>query len=120
MPFSIRPFRRFPVHCAVTYNAGSFLTLPLAYFSGFWSLITLLVLSSGPAYAAWVAVSVIDQAGVTIYVDSATIHRKGDRVTMLELIDYETIQTVTGTSFFFRQGCNVNTIALETSIGLLR
>jgi hypothetical protein len=24
MPFSIRPFRRFPVHCAVTYNAGSF------------------------------------------------------------------------------------------------
>ena len=24
MPFSIRPFRRFPVHCAVTYNAGQF------------------------------------------------------------------------------------------------
>ena len=24
MPFSIRPFRRFPVHCAVTYNAGPF------------------------------------------------------------------------------------------------
>jgi PilZ domain len=24
MPFSIRPYRRFPVHCAVTYNAGSF------------------------------------------------------------------------------------------------
>ena len=22
MPFSIRPFRRFPVPCAVTYNAG--------------------------------------------------------------------------------------------------
>lgn len=22
MPFSIRPFRRFPVHCSVTYNAG--------------------------------------------------------------------------------------------------
>ena len=22
MPFSIRPHRRFPVHCAVTYNAG--------------------------------------------------------------------------------------------------
>jgi len=22
MPFSIRPFRRFPVQCAVTYNAG--------------------------------------------------------------------------------------------------
>jgi hypothetical protein len=24
MPFSIRPFRRFPVHCAVTYHAGPF------------------------------------------------------------------------------------------------
>ena len=24
MPFSIRPFRRFPVQCAVTYNAGPF------------------------------------------------------------------------------------------------
>jgi hypothetical protein len=31
MPFSIRPHRRFPVHCAVTYNAGPFLKLPLAY-----------------------------------------------------------------------------------------
>ena len=24
MPFSIRPFRRFPVQCSVTYNAGPF------------------------------------------------------------------------------------------------
>ena len=24
MPFTIRPYRRFPVHCAVTYNAGPF------------------------------------------------------------------------------------------------
>jgi len=24
MPFSIRPFRRFPVHCSVTYNTGPF------------------------------------------------------------------------------------------------
>jgi hypothetical protein len=24
MPFSIRPFRRFPVQCSVTYHAGSF------------------------------------------------------------------------------------------------
>lgn len=24
MPFSIRPYQRFPVQCAVTYNAGSF------------------------------------------------------------------------------------------------
>ena len=24
MPFSIRPYQRFPVHCSVTYNAGPF------------------------------------------------------------------------------------------------
>jgi hypothetical protein len=24
MPFSIRPFRRFPLHCSVSYNAGPF------------------------------------------------------------------------------------------------
>jgi hypothetical protein len=24
MPFSIRPYRRFPVQCAVTYNTGPF------------------------------------------------------------------------------------------------
>jgi len=24
MPFSIRPFRRFPVHCSVSYNTGLF------------------------------------------------------------------------------------------------
>jgi len=57
MPLTIRPYRRLPVHCSVTYNAGPFLKLPLAYLSGFWSLITLLVLSSGPAYAEWVAVA---------------------------------------------------------------
>jgi hypothetical protein len=38
MPFTIRPFRRVPVHCAVTYNAGLFLTLPRASCSGIWSL----------------------------------------------------------------------------------
>jgi hypothetical protein len=54
MPFSIRPYRRFPVQCAVTYNAGPFHKLPLAYFSGFWLLITLLVLSSSLAFAEWV------------------------------------------------------------------
>ena len=99
MPFTIRPFRRFPVWCPVTYHAGPFLKLPLAYFLSFWLLITLLVLSTGPVYAEWVSVSVLDQAGVTIYVDSDTIRRQGDQVTMWELIDYRTIQTVAGTSY---------------------
>ena len=56
MPFSIRPYSRFPVQCSVTYNAGPFFKLPLAYFSGFWILITLLVLSSGSGYAEWVSI----------------------------------------------------------------
>ena len=36
MPISVRPFRRFPVQCAVTYHAHRFLKLPLAYFLWFW------------------------------------------------------------------------------------
>jgi hypothetical protein len=29
MPFTLRPFRCFPVPCSVTYNGGLFLKLPL-------------------------------------------------------------------------------------------
>jgi hypothetical protein len=43
MPFTLSPFRRFPVQCVVRYHAGPFLTLPLAYVLGFGALITLLV-----------------------------------------------------------------------------
>jgi hypothetical protein len=39
MPFSVRPHRRFPVCCPVTYHAGPFLKLLLAYFPGFGSSI---------------------------------------------------------------------------------
>ena len=38
MPITIRPYRRFPVQCAATYNAGLFLKLPLAYCLALWSL----------------------------------------------------------------------------------
>jgi hypothetical protein len=94
MPLSIRPYRRFPVPCSVTYNAGTFLKLPLAYCSGFWLLITLLVPSSGPAYAEWVAVEKNNQfAGIgTVYVDPDTIHRTGNLVKMWQLIDFKTMQ----------------------------
>jgi beta-glucosidase len=66
MPFSIRPFRRFPVQCADRYDARPFLKLPLAYCSAIWLLITLLVLSSGPACAEWAAVGGNDQAGMAV------------------------------------------------------
>ncbi|HEV8620719.1 MAG TPA: surface-adhesin E family protein [Nitrospiraceae bacterium] len=98
MPFSIRPSRR--LH--VTYKAGLFLKLPLAYFLGFVSLITLLLLSSGPAYAAWelIGESADFGVGVTVYVGPETIRRKGDLVKMWKLYDFKTIQTVAGKSYF--------------------
>jgi lysophospholipase L1-like esterase len=61
MPFSLRPYRPFPLQ-----YAAPFLTLPLAYFSGLWSLITLLFLGGVPAYAEWVSVGGNKQAGLTI------------------------------------------------------
>jgi hypothetical protein len=99
MPFTLRPVRRFPVQCSVRYHAGPFLTLPLAYFLGFGSLITLLLLSSGPAYAEWVSIGANNQRGRTVYTDPDTIRLKGDVVTMWSLNDYKTIQTMGSTSY---------------------
>jgi hypothetical protein len=90
MPFTLRPFRRFPV---------PFLTLPLAFFLGFWSLITLLLLSSGSAYAEWVSIDANNQRGKTIYTDPDSIRLKGDVVTMWSLHDYKTVQTMGSTSY---------------------
>jgi hypothetical protein len=94
MPFTIRPYRRFPVPYSVTCNAGPSLKLLLAYSWGFWLLITLLVLSSGSVHAEWVAVEKNnDLAGImTVYVDPDTIRRKGNLVTMWQLIDFKTMQ----------------------------
>jgi hypothetical protein len=94
MPFTLRPFHRFPVQCAVTNHAGPFLKLPPAYCSGFWLLITLLVLSSGPAYAEWVAVenNYLLPGLQTVYVDPDTIRREGNLVTLWQLIDFKLMQ----------------------------
>lgn len=98
MPFTLRPSRRFPVHCAVMYKASPSLKLPLACFFGFWSMITLLVLSSEPVYAEWVAVGDNDDPGMTVYMDPATIRREGNLVTVWELLDYKNAQTQKGIS----------------------
>ena len=94
MPFSIRPYRRFPVQCPVTYNAEPFVKLPLGYFAGFWLLSTLLVLSSGPVYGGWVPVNKNNEltGSMDVYVDPNTIRRKGSLVTMWQLIDFKTMQ----------------------------
>jgi hypothetical protein len=96
MAFSIRPFRRFPVQCAVTYNAGPFLKL-LTCVLGFGMLFTLLV-SSGPAYADWMSLGASD-SGTTVYADLATLRREGDLVKMLVLFDFKTTQTKADVSF---------------------
>jgi len=64
---------------------------PLAYFSGFWSLITLLSLSSVPAYAGWVPVEkdYLLPGLQTVYVDPAIISRDGNLVTIWQLIDFK-------------------------------
>lgn len=96
MAFSIRPFRRFPVQCAVTYNAGPFLKL-LTCVLGFGMLFTLLV-SSGPAYADWMSLGASD-SGTTVYADLATLRREGNLVKMLVLFDFKTTQTKADVSF---------------------
>ena len=92
MPFSIRPYRPVPLHCSVTNNVSSYLKFPLAYLSGFCLLIALLALSSEPGYAEWVFVSGDDEAGMTVYVDPATIRRNGDLVKMWHLSDRKTME----------------------------
>lgn len=94
MPFALRSFLHIHKQCSVTYYTGPFLKLSLAYVSDFWLLITLLVLSGGPAYAEWIAVEKNNQlAGImTVYVDPDTIQRKGNLVTMWQLIDFKTMQ----------------------------
>jgi hypothetical protein len=54
-------------------------------------LITLLVLSSGPAYAEWVAVekNYLLPGRQTVYVDPVTIRREGNLVTLWQLTDFK-------------------------------
>jgi hypothetical protein len=84
MLFSIRRHRPFPV----------------AYFSGFWLLITLLVLSSGQAHAEWVQVGTTDNGVMTVYADPDTIRQKGELVKMWSLYDFKTEQYVLGVLFW--------------------
>ena len=75
----------------VTDNARPF--LPLACV---WSL---LVLSSGPAFAEWIKVVDNDQTGITVYADPMTVRRNGNLVKGWLLYDFKTIQTKTYAAF---------------------
>jgi hypothetical protein len=61
---------------------------------------TLLVLSSGPAYADWVEVdSSNSNGGYSAHIDPNTIRRQGDLVKLWYLFDYKTTQTIRQGSF---------------------
>lgn len=61
-------------------------------------LITLLVLSSGPACAEWMSFGESD-SGTTVYADPTTKSRDGDLVKMWVLFDFKTAQTKAGVSY---------------------
>jgi hypothetical protein len=70
-------------------------------------LITLLLLSNGPAYAEWTAIGSSESlGGYTVYVDPDTIRRNGDLVKVWALTDYTTIQTVADRSFLSSKAQN--------------
>ena len=83
MHFWIRPYRR----------------VPLASILGFWLLLTLLSLSSGPAYAEWVALGESD-SGTTVYVDRDTRLPKEKLMKMWILYNFTRARTVGGESYF--------------------
>lgn len=79
MPFTIRPFRRL---------------LPLVYHSSAYALITLLLLSTSPVCAEWLALEDKYQTpGLqTLYINPYTIRRKGNLVSLEILVDWNWMQ----------------------------
>ena len=89
MPFSIRPSRR----------------LPLTYFLGFWSLIILLVLSSGPVYAEWMSLGA-SGSGTTVYADPATIRQEGESREYAGIVRLQDQTNQGGRLLFVGKGAN--------------
>jgi hypothetical protein len=87
------------VHLRYRYEGLTLATSIEGMRISFLVLIILLLLSGEPASAEWVAISAIDEAGVSVYIDPDTIRRQGSRATISELIDYANMQTVAGTSY---------------------
>ena len=84
MPFTTRLYRTF---------------LPLVLASGIWSLITIVPLCVGPLYAEWVEVGGKVEKGLTVYtvyVDTDSIRRNGNIVTLWAMFNYMTIQSIVG------------------------
>src|SRR5262249_24140448 len=73
--------------------------LQLIYCWGLSSLITIVPLWVGPLHAEWLDVGGKVEKGLTVYtvyVDTDSIRRKGDLVTLWSLFDYMSIQSIVG------------------------
>src|SRR5262245_20054538 len=80
-------------------HAARKFVLPPAYALGIWSLITIVLLSVGPLYAEWLDVGGKVERGLTVYtvyVDTDSMLRQGDIVTLWALFDYMSIQSIVG------------------------
>jgi len=102
MRFTIRLCRHAPAPRSVISKTGPFFT----YFLSFFFLIVFLFLSTGLLHAEWELVSGNDSVKLTVYVDRDTIRRNGNLVTMWQLHDYKTVQTVAGDSLLSIQRHN--------------
>lgn len=71
---------------------------PVYYWLGIGSLLLLLWVSSGPAYAGWVSLGDTD-VGTRVYVDRSTLLSKGNQVTMWILYDFRSMRTAAGKSY---------------------
>lgn len=78
----------------------------LAYLSGFWSLIILLVLSSGPAYAEWMEIGTSGEGNQksTNYIDVSKIQRDGTLAKIWVLYNYTATQTFRGKPYLSIKG----------------
>jgi surface-adhesin protein E len=122
MPFTLRPFPHIHKQRTVTYHGGPFLKPTLGYAFGFWLQTALLMLSSGPAYAKWVAVEKNNQlaGSMTVYVDPDTIDRKGNLVMIWQLIDFKTMQGGRSPSRFSSMKMLKQFDCVEARVRLLR
>ena len=98
MPFTIGSYGRSPEPSVLSHDAARCPRQRLACLLGFWLLLTMMMLSSGPAYAEWVLTSGDDEVGLKVYVDPESILLKGNLAKMWQLFDYKTVQTVAGDS----------------------
>lgn len=82
MPFTLYSHRRSPVPVVL---AGNICLIPkrlMTYLLSVCLLLSLLVLSSVPAFAEWILTSGDDEVGLKVYVDPESIRRKGSLAKM--------------------------------------